>query len=225
MNTVVVIIFLMSVPFFSGCDMGNTQHNIDIMKGTIHQISEGIKIFDSRVVEAEQHLTAAETVLRQTKELLSDPNLSVPAKEEALAMIDRALEAKAKAMALKTKWETMKEVAQSQIVDLEKDIVEAEAGGVLPGDDMVILGRGISNTGKSLPEPVGPILGLLGGIIAAIGETRRRKAVKVARGVVSSVDVIMEDMNEDQIRQAKFDLKTEQRKLGVRAGVKKLLDT
>ena len=228
LNATIVVILLTLIPFLSGCDAGNTQQNLNIMKATIQQVTAGIEIFDSRVVEAEEHLIAAEAVLRQAKELLEDPNLTVPAKEEALAMIDEALAVKAKAMEARVKWDTMREIARSQIAVLEADIAKAEEGGSLPGEDLIILGRGISSVGQSLPAPIGPILGVLGAVIAAIGEARRRASEKVARGVVASVDVVLDGkadrapMSPDEMKAV---LKETQRKLGVRAGVKKLLDT
>ena len=105
-------------------------------------------------------------------------------------------------------------------------ITELEADGVQPGEDLIAFGEGVTNVGKSLPPPIGPILLLIGGVIGAIGEMRKRASDKVARGIVASVDAVLADESIIiNTASAKAVLKDTQRGLGVREAVKKLLDT
>ena len=201
---------LMALLVVGGCQ-GDESHayHILLMKGMAEQVEAGIVAYDEKVADAE-------AAIQEIQILLADPNLVISAKEE---MQD------AMAVEIKSRFEGAKVAALEQVRAIKAKIVELEADGIQPGEDLIAFGEGVKNVGKSLPAPVGPILLLVGGVIGAIGEMRKRKSDKIARGVVASVDTVLELEEPNHVGKIKTVLKDKQRELGVREGVKKLLDT
>lgn len=224
-----------------GCDSGANATAIRMtqMQNMANVAERALTGYDDRIAIAEEAISTIQVIL-------SDPNLAVPAREEMRAAI-------AKAVAVKAKFEGAKVIALEQIRSIRETMADLTADGVQPGEDLIAFGEGITNVGRVLPPPVGPILALIGGLIGAIGEARRRTATKardraetlrdtalegeaiyaadanefekVARGVVASVKTALKLTTPDTAAKIKLILKDEQQDLGVRAGVKKLLDT
>jgi len=206
------LFILMALLVVGGCQ-GDESHayHILLMKGMAEQVEAGIVAYDEKVADAE-------AAIQEIQILLADPNLVISAKEEMQDAIAMAVE-------IKSRFEGAKVAALEQVRAIKAKIVELEADGIQPGEDLIAFGEGVKNVGKSLPAPVGPILLLVGGVIGAIGEMRKRKSDKIARGVVASVDTVLELEEPNHVGKIKTVLKDKQRELGVREGVKKLLDT
>ena len=210
--TAAVITFLALIAMlFCGCST-SSEANILQMKYLADSVEQAIMSYDNK-------LAGMEGAISDIQVILADPNLAVPAREEMQAGIARVLAAKAVV-------DSKKVIALNLLQTTRARITELEADGIQPGEDLIAFGEGLTNVGKSLPPPVGPILLLIGAIVGGIGEARRRGAVKVARGVVASVNAVLADESYSvNAAKAKTILKNTQRELGVREGVKKLLDT
>jgi len=195
----------------TGCS-GGEEARIAMMKNMVDQVEHSIQVYDEKAAVAEEAIS-------DIREILEDPNLAVPAREEMQAAIE-------KAVAVKAKFEVAKGVALEQVRAIKAKIAEIEADGIQSGEDLIVFGEGAKQIGYSLPAPVGPIFILIGTVIGALGEARKRKSDKIARGVVASVDKVIADANNPaDVHAIKVRLKSVQRDLGVREGVKKLLDT
>ncbi len=205
---------LIGILMFAGCSGSaeDTAIRIAQMQSFANVAERALTVYDERI-------TVAESTIVDIRDILADPDLGIPHQEEMQAAI-------AKALAVKAKFEGAKVVALQQIRSIRATIAELESDGIQPGEDLIAFGKGVTDVGRSLPAPVGPLFILIGTLIGGIGEVRRRAAVKIARGVVASVDALLEwTPNIDNKAKYKTILKSKQRELGVRSGVKKLLGT
>lgn len=210
----VKFLMLIGILMFAGCS-GSTEDTAI----RIAQMQSFANVAERALTAYDERITIAEATIVDIRDILADPDLGIPHREEMQAAIARGLAAKAK-------FEGAKVVALEQIRSIRATIAELESDGIQPGEDLIAFGKGVTDVGRSLPAPVGPLFILIGTLIGGIGEVRRRAAVKIARGVVASVDALLEwTPNIDNKAKYKTILKSKQRELGVRSGVKKLLGT
>ena len=201
------IVILLSI---SGCSnsIEDTEIRMAQMRNMASVAEHAITAYDERIEEAE-------AAISEIKTILADPNLAIPAREELHAVITKAEVAKAK-------FETAKVIASQKIADIKARITELESDGIQPGEDLIAFGEGISDVGRSLPAPVGPIFLLLGAIIGGLGEARKRKATALAMGIAESIDAGLSTLGNEDKDIFKARIASDQSLGGIRGQVWKL---
>ncbi len=191
--------------------------SVEDTRARMAQMQNMADVAERALTQYDERVGEAEAAIAQIQAVLADPNLPIPAREEMQVAI-------AKALAVKAKFEGAEAVAIEQIRAVRETIKQLEADGIQPGEDLIVFGERMQDVGFKLPSSVGPIIGLIGMIVAGFGEARARSSKKVARGVITSVGTVFESGTgvKDEWKRI---LKEEQRRLGIRASVKKLLDT
>ncbi len=198
----------------------------------IAQMQNFANVAERALTGYDERIEVAEGAIEKIQVILADPNLPIPAREEMQAAIATALEVKAQ-------FEKAKVMALDEIQNIREAIAHLTADGIQPGEDLIVVGERMRDVGNKLPAPVGPIIALIGMIVAVLGEVRKRKAEKseddawdvtdeadrIARGVIASVGVVLKKANKTEATAMKDTLKFEQREFGIRAGVKRILDT
>lgn len=151
----------------------------------------------------------ADTALHEGRKLLSDPNLTVPQKEDILKLIDRAI-------AEKAKWLAVKNTADRQVEIFKQNIVALEAQGEAGlGEELEMYGETVRTVSTALPGQFKLYAALGGILLAAIGRAigkveQGRSSTKLETDLVSSVDALLNTVPSEKLDESKRVLKESQ---------------